>query len=92
MSSTEEEMSNSIRALISPPNKRRNQSQVWNYMKKNENGSFACNVDNCSKIYSERSARTTLSYHLFNQHGIRVKDEDTPITSAQGEDVCKNLF
>jgi hypothetical protein len=46
----------------SPAKRRRNASNVWNYIDK---ASRKCSVDKCTATFSKNSATTSLIYHLI---------------------------
>jgi hypothetical protein len=56
----------------SPAKRRRNASNVWNYIDK---ASRKCSVEKCTATLSKNSATTSLIYHLNSDHKIIVNDE-----------------
>ncbi|RNA21494.1 zinc finger BED domain-containing 4-like isoform X2 [Brachionus plicatilis] len=55
--------------MVSPVLKRRNESFVWQYMKKYEN-KIVCQVINCSEEFSIKTSSSSLAVHLANIHEI----------------------
>jgi hypothetical protein len=56
----------------SPAKRRRNASNVWNYIDK---ASRKCSVEKYAATFSKNSATTSLIYHLNSDHKIIVNDE-----------------
>ncbi|RMZ98781.1 zinc finger BED domain-containing 4-like isoform X2 [Brachionus plicatilis] len=69
--------------MVSPVLKRRNESFVWQYMKKYEN-KIVCQVINCSAEFSIKTSSSSLAVYLANIHGIH----ETGIEDNSGETTC----
>ena len=53
-----------------PLKRRRNESPIWKYCLRLEDGSKKCNVEFCSKIFDKSTSNTTIMGHLKDAHSI----------------------
>ncbi|RNA38924.1 hypothetical protein BpHYR1_036161 [Brachionus plicatilis] len=58
--------------MVSPVLKRRNESFVWQYMKKYEN-KIICQVINCSAEFSIKTSSSSKAVHLANIHEKKIR-------------------
>ncbi|RNA21346.1 zinc finger BED domain-containing 1-like [Brachionus plicatilis] len=80
--------------IISPVLKRRNESFVWQYMKKYEN-KIVCQVINCSAEFSCKTSSSSLAVHLANVHEIHengIEDNSGETTSPKTDDTKFRKF
>ena len=70
--------SNSIK---SPPKRRRNASNIWNYI---DHDTRKCKIENCSAKFTNNTSTTSLIYHVNNDHKIVVNDES--LRNSENED------
>ena len=83
-------MSDSNTQMVSPVLKRRNESFVWQYMKKYEN-KIACQVINCSAEYSCKTSSSSPAVHLANVHEIHENGIED-LEKQQVQRVHENTF
>jgi hypothetical protein len=71
----------------SPAKRRRNASNVWNYIEK---ASRNCTVEKYTATFSKNSATASLVYHLNSDHKIIVNDETLLNCDSNDEDASLN--
>ena len=74
--------------LKSPLKRRRNASNVWNYI---DREARKCNVENCTTTFSKNSSTTSLIYHLNSDHRIIVNDEKLSNCDSDEEINSQNI-
>ena len=69
-------------SIKSPAKRRRNASNVWNYI---DLATRKCKVENCSAKFTNNTSTTSLIYHVNNDHQIVVNDESLSISDSDDE-------
>lgn len=67
---TENTTSQEQNVVCSPIKRRRNESPVWEYVIKLENGNKKCNIEFCTKVFEKSTGTSSIMYHLKDAHSI----------------------
>ncbi|RNA18928.1 zinc finger BED domain-containing 1-like [Brachionus plicatilis] len=69
--------------VSSPLKRRRNESPIWTYCVRLDNGQKKCNVDFCSKFFEKTTSNSAIMDHLKDVHFINCR--------PQRSDIVQNL-
>ena len=72
----------------SPTKRRRNASNIWNYI---DHATRKCKVENCSSKFTNNTSTTSLIYHVNNEHKIVINDENLLISDSDSENTGSQI-
>jgi hypothetical protein len=83
--------SSSLSVTLSPSQKRRNISHIWDFFTKKDSKLY-CKVDNCSVSYSSSTGNSTLAKHLTKMHNIDSIREIEAIDESSSDSLPTKKF
>ena len=87
---TENITSQEQNVVCSPTKRRRNESPVWEYVIKLDNGNKKCNIESCTTIFQKSTGTSSILYHLKDAHSINCVENSILSVSQMKQNNTKH--